>query len=295
MKFSYSALAVSGLALATAQSNITCQDGVHIIVARASGEPAGFGILGPVKDNILRQIPNSDAIAVPYPAKLGGDITYPESEQEGVGNLTKLVTQYGDACSSSKMVLLGYSQGAQVVGDTLIGIDYEKFPVWIKSAGVDQKYIDNIVAVVMMGDPANVHGEAINHGNSTRDGFFPRNNTAEWANRGLVDKTISYCDANDTFCDKGSSIAVHIGYIGEYGTQAAEFVVSKAGGSGSNSSSPSGTSSATPSATPSTTTSGAPAATTSPGSSGASALLSGQTTYNLVMLVGSAMIFAVAF
>lgn len=111
MRFLLPFVAVAGVACVAAQSNVTCQSGVHIIVARASLEPVGFGtLLGPVKDMILAQIPHSDAIAVPYPATITGDPPYPTSEEEGVGNMTQLVKQYGDACPNNKMVLMGYSQ-----------------------------------------------------------------------------------------------------------------------------------------------------------------------------------------
>lgn len=41
---------------------------------------------------------------------------------------------------------------------------------------------------------------------------------------------ISYCNANDTFCDSGSSIQVHISYVQDNGTNAADFVVKQVKG-----------------------------------------------------------------
>lgn len=96
---------------ATSQANATvCVSGAHIIVARASLEVPGYGILVTVKDEILARIPDSNSIAVPYPAQIAGPPAYFVSEPEGVGNLTQLVTQYYDACPTGKMVLMGYSQ-----------------------------------------------------------------------------------------------------------------------------------------------------------------------------------------
>lgn len=46
---------------------------------------------------------------------------YVQSETEGIGNLTELVTEYQSCCPQSKIVLLGYSQGAQVTADFLCG------------------------------------------------------------------------------------------------------------------------------------------------------------------------------
>lgn len=39
---------------------------------------------------------------------------------------------------------------------------------------------------------------------------------------------VSYCNANDTFCDSGDSIAVHLSYVQNNGTAATNFIVSQA-------------------------------------------------------------------
>ena len=262
MKFSQTVAASALAATASAQANYTakCVAGLHVIVARASEEAPGFGILGTVKDNILSRLPNSDATWVSYPAQI---VTPPyiTSEPEGVGNMTMLIKEYGDACPNGKMALLGYSQGAQVVGDTLLGPDYSGVPAFGNGTGIGQQYIDNIVAVVMMGDPANVNGYSFHVGNSTLDGLFPRNNTDNWAAYGLVDKTVTYCDDEDTYCARGKlgekSLEVHIGYVKEYGAQAADFVVSKAGGMSNSTMSTSGSNSTTSAMSGSNSTTGA--------------------------------------
>lgn len=49
----------------------------------------------------------------------------------------------------------------------------------------------------------------------------------------MADKMISYCDAGDYFCDNGTSadaLAIHLGYVQEYGAQAVEYIVDKIGG-----------------------------------------------------------------
>jgi acetylxylan esterase len=76
-----------------------------------------------------------------------------------------------------------------------------------------------------MGDPSHVSGLAQDVGNSTKAGVFPRNNTAACASTASI--TQSYCNANDTFCDSGSSLQVHLSYVQVFGTQAAQFVTLK--------------------------------------------------------------------
>lgn len=39
---------------------------------------------------------------------------------------------------------------------------------------------------------------------------------------------VSYCNANDTFCDSGNSIQVHLSYVQNNGTAALDFIVAQA-------------------------------------------------------------------
>ena len=41
----------------------------------------------------------------------------------------------------------------------------------------------------------------------------------------VADKMVSFCDADDIFCDSGTSLPVHMGYAKEFGAVAAKFVV----------------------------------------------------------------------
>lgn len=43
---------------------------------------------------------------------------------------------------------------------------------------------------------------------------------------------ISYCDSGDYFCDNGTSpdaLAIHEGYVQEYGAEAAQYVIDQIG------------------------------------------------------------------
>ena len=91
---------------------------IHIIAARASTEPAGEGIIGGVADGIVESNSDVSREAVDYPAKL---IPYDSSSQEGTEALTEQLTAYTSDCPDSKVVLLGYSQGAHIIGDVLCG------------------------------------------------------------------------------------------------------------------------------------------------------------------------------
>jgi hypothetical protein len=88
-------------------ANTTCASGVHMIVARASTEAPGEGIIGAVATQVHQSVPGSDAEAVDYPATL---TDYLNSEASGVAAMTKLIQSYVARCPNSKIALLGYSQ-----------------------------------------------------------------------------------------------------------------------------------------------------------------------------------------
>jgi hypothetical protein len=61
-------------------------------------------------------------------------------------------------------------------------------------------------------------------GTANRNGIFPR------SDHGLGQfsaKIASFCDIGDEFCASGTSLAVHLGYVQEYGSQAAAFVLGR--------------------------------------------------------------------
>jgi acetylxylan esterase len=81
--------------------------GVGMIVARASTEAPGTGIIGSVADDVAKQVPGSTITAVEYPATLQN---YQSSEEQGVAAMTQLVQNFTTSCPGAKMVLMGYSQ-----------------------------------------------------------------------------------------------------------------------------------------------------------------------------------------
>lgn len=49
---------------------------------------------------------------------------------------------------------------------------------------------------------------------------------------------VSFCNANDTFCDSGQNLTVHLSYVQDNGTSAVNFITQKVkSGSGSSNSS----------------------------------------------------------
>ncbi|KAH7001431.1 cutinase [Ilyonectria destructans] len=222
----YSILAGATLlaALATAKStpgpgDMNCPSGVHVIVSRASQEAPGPGIMGQVASKVLERIPGSDMESLDYPALLD---PYVPSQTAGVANLTKLIQQYSEKCPRTKMVLMGYSQGAHVTSDVLCGTSETGFPATKPQRST---VTDKIAAVVLMGDPSFTAGQPFNVGTSHGSGMFPRLNPDGCK---CVDhKMMSICDAGDMFCEEGgNSLAVHMSYVINWGDAAVDFVLS---------------------------------------------------------------------
>lgn len=114
--------AVAGLTVAAAPvaSAAPCSD-IDVPVARGTGEPGTLGLI--VGDPVFSAVQNRlrprsvSGYRVDYPADLGE----PASVQRGNTDLVNHVRSQAAACPSQRFVLVGYSQGANVV-DNSIGI-----------------------------------------------------------------------------------------------------------------------------------------------------------------------------
>ncbi|KAL1851392.1 hypothetical protein Daus18300_012573 [Diaporthe australafricana] len=231
-------LLLAGLAAAAAAQNTSSQacvtgNAVHMIVARASLEPVGFGVLANISTRVMQELPGSNAEAVVYPATLDN---YPASEGAGVAAMTQLANSYAQACPASKMVLMGYSQGAQVTADVVCGSTVSGFAT---TQAVSTTVTDKVAAIMLMGDPTHAINQPYDEGTATKNGVFPRVNSAGCAP--LANKMVSFCNSGDTFCDSGQNLTVHLSYVQDNGTSAVNFITQKVkGGSGSSNSSSSG-------------------------------------------------------
>lgn len=93
-----------------------CYGGVYIIYARGTFEPQNASLTNVVANAIVAAIPDSASMQVQYPANVSA-----VSPGLGIQDATKQITNYYNACPCSKMVLMGYSQGAYVIGNTIAG------------------------------------------------------------------------------------------------------------------------------------------------------------------------------
>ena len=183
-----------------------CTD-AEVVFARGTGEPPGVGRVGQAFIDSLRQQTPGMSIgeyAVNYPAGRfqlqGGD---------GANDVISHVKSMASSCPNTKIVLGGYSQGADVI-DIVSGV-----PIGGLNFGspLPPEYADNVAAVAVFGNVANRAGGSL---------------TSQSAMFGS--KAVDLCNPSDPICHAGPGNAWsgHTeGYVPVYSTQAAAFVASK--------------------------------------------------------------------
>lgn len=116
---------LAALANAIGPRQVDCVSGVYVVAARATDvNGTGYqdpGTLGAVADAVTEHVKNSRTQAVDYPAT--PDFThYNESVTIGVDATQSMIRNYVDSCGpKSPIVVLGYSQGANVISEALSG------------------------------------------------------------------------------------------------------------------------------------------------------------------------------
>lgn len=132
-------MALASLSFASPiERRVTCVSGLYMIVARGTGEAAGEGKPGQVADLVAAAVPNSASVAVNYPASaLKKRTLYPQSVTDGINDTKNKIQDYVAACGpNSRIALIGYSQGGNVMTDLLAG-------GVLKPAPLDTKYRRN--------------------------------------------------------------------------------------------------------------------------------------------------------
>ncbi|QDS77178.1 hypothetical protein FKW77_001944 [Venturia effusa] len=207
---------------------------LHTIVVRASMEYPGYGMMGALAQAVLESVNGSTSEAIDYPALLQ---PYDESSYAGIVATTKQLQSHVDRCPDAKVILMGYSQGAHIIGDVMCGgggkfgltVDPNN-DIPIPSLGpptppVAAKYQKSVVAMIQMGDPRFLPKKSYDVGTATHEGFFPR--PANISCDAFAPIIQSYCDEGDVYCDQGDVYGVHTSYVGQYGDAALDFIKSR--------------------------------------------------------------------
>ncbi|GME37395.1 Cutinase [Neofusicoccum parvum] len=208
---------IAGKAGTLAGRQTSCS-AVHILIARGTTEEYP-GDMGSLANLIIANNDDADYEDIIYPATFN----YISSTQQGMQASMSQLTTYVEACPDSKIILLGYSQGAHVTGDALSGGGGSGLGAATDPVSTDIG--EHVTAVVWYGDPRHVAGQSYDEGTATEDGLYPRT-AAQLAilNQYYAAKIRSYCDEGDPFCAGGTSVSVHGEYPENYDEEAAAWV-----------------------------------------------------------------------
>jgi cutinase len=193
------------IAAATPAAAAPCTD-IDVVSARGTFEPGTLGIIvgDPVFSAIQRKLSgkSTTSYAVDYPASL--DLT---SATRGNINLVDHVTSQARSCPAQRFVLVGYSQGANVVSNS-IGVSSAGAVVGAPIAATIPASIEpRVAAVVVFGPPIGALGKHI---------------TGTYQSR-----TKEYCAAGDPVCvNGGGDVLAHLSYFRD-ADNAATFVAGK--------------------------------------------------------------------
>ncbi|KAF0327032.1 acetylxylan esterase precursor [Colletotrichum asianum] len=172
--------------------NTTCAD-IHYFEAR--GTTLSYpGSLITIIDPLMEAFPRSNYADIVYPAT---DETGSDSYFQGVANGAKQISEYAQSCPEAKIVLLGYSQGAMVLGDILAG-------------GGDNGILGNLTQPSIASSTVGQHTKQLAAFNL------------------YADRVHDYCNYHDGVCDaRGTgNLTAHMAYPSDYDTEAVAWLES---------------------------------------------------------------------
>jgi acetylxylan esterase len=196
---------------------------VHVLAARASTEAPGAGVIGSLVRRIQNGVSSSvSTSAVDYPALLA---PYDSSSTAGDTATRKQLTDQVKQCPDQKIVLVGYSQGAQIIGDALAG-GGGAAGLGGASDPVPAAVSSHVTAMIQFGDPRHQANQSFNQGTAKgATGLFPRRADQSLAPFARI--TQSFCDTGDPFCARGANVTAHLIYDTKYDSAASAFVIGK--------------------------------------------------------------------
>ncbi|KAJ0119566.1 cutinase [Diaporthe amygdali] len=189
-----------------ANGTVTCPD-MAVLFARGTAELGNVGLYtGPSFFTALRNYINGTSTmavqGVPYPASIPGFLA--GGSPFGSGVMAALANKTASACPNTKIIMSGYSQGAQVVHNAM-----QKVAAMSNSTAANNTNVNvasKVSSVVLFGDPRN--GTAVAGVDQAR--------------------VLSLCNAQDDICAKGGDVITldHLTY-NRNAPQAAMFVMQK--------------------------------------------------------------------
>ncbi|EEA21535.1 carbohydrate esterase [Talaromyces marneffei ATCC 18224] len=204
---------------------------IHVFGARETTASPGYGSSDTVVNDVLNAYPGSTAEAIVYPACGGqsscGGASYSSSVAQGIAAVASAVNSFHSQCPNTEIVLVGYSQGGEIMDVALCGGGDSNQGYTNTAVQLSASAVTMVKAAIFMGDPLFRAGLPYEVGTCTAGGFDERPAGFSCPSASLIQ---SYCDASDPYCCNGNNSATHQGYGAEYGNQALTFIKGKLSG-----------------------------------------------------------------
>lgn len=165
-----------------------------VLTVRGTGEPSSRQLLSPVAKKIASERKGEvERVDLDYPA----DGNIKESATVGIRMLVDTLNQQADLCPDQHTVLLGYSQGALVVGEALQGPEGRLIGETV--GVVVEEASERISAVVLYADPRFVGSDPFGEGDYSPEvsGLLAR---SEGSLDDYASRAKSFCVADDFIC-----------------------------------------------------------------------------------------------
>ncbi|KAI7788707.1 hypothetical protein LA080_008597 [Diaporthe eres] len=203
-------------------------EAVHVFLARGTSEDYPGRQIS-VVNAVCSGISSCGYEDIQYPASFVPD--YCTSVGVGVVNGTSQITAYATRCPNAQLVLSGYSQGAQVVGNILGGQSGGSTGCTTQdSTGLDPSSSPavQIAAAAFFGDVTHVGNQTYNvESGAPFDGIYPRTGTQLERLNVFSTKLRSWCLADDPVCALGNDGAAHTSYFTLFSEEAGAWVQTK--------------------------------------------------------------------
>ena len=193
-----------------------------VVTARGTGEPNKGQLLSPVARAIRNALPDQvKTLNLKYPAST--DVN--EGGTYGARLLLDTLNVQAEECPDQSFVLLGYSQGALIIGDALSQPDERLVGATVGE--LSDEAASRVVAVVLYGNPRFSGGEIYDYGSFDDQvgGILPR---TPGTLSHFADRMRDYCVTKDFICQSSLDLDEkgHVAYF-ENGMQleGAEFVL----------------------------------------------------------------------
>lgn len=213
-----------------AQTCTPCND-VHFFLARGNNEPYP-GRQAALVEATCNGIASCGYENLIYSA-LYTDLSCQTTYDGVIAGLTQL-TAYAYRCPNSKLILAGYSQGAQIVTDILGGGGGVSFNGCVQpnTAALDRTTSpgNRLSAIIAFGDTRHTANQPYNYGNgSALDGLFPKIGAQLSGIAAYTNITRDWCLSTDPICAANqavSYVSTHLGYYNVYAQEAAAWIKS---------------------------------------------------------------------